>query len=158
MTGLLPSLLDRLKDKELGQEGDSNFWGLSVQEYKESVRRDLEWLLNTVHLESTQDLSGYPLVRQSVLNFGMPDFAGRSASGVDSMTLELVLRKAILNFEPRILPTSLKVRETSKDNRKHNKIIIEIQGELWSEPVPERLYLRTILDLEGGNVQVTLEG
>jgi type VI secretion system protein ImpF len=154
---LQPCLLDRLKDNEPKKKTESKHWVLSFQDFKESVERDLEWLLNTGHLESTQDLSGYPNVQESVLNFGMPDFAGKPASSVDSTTLELALRQTIKNFEPRILKKSLKVREITKGERKHNTIILEIQGEVWAHPMPERLYLKTTLDLERGNVEVTLE-
>ena len=114
--------------------------------------RDLEWLLNAGCLETTQDLSDYPQVKKSVLNYGLPDLSGTTASNVDSTTLERMLRQAIINFEPRILANSLKVRVSNRD--KHNNIIFEIEGELWSQPTPERLYLKTILDLELGNVEV----
>ena len=154
---LQPSLLDRLADNEPYKKEESREQRvLSFQKLKQSVIRDLEWLLNAGCLETTQDLSDYPQVKQSVLNFGIPDLTGMTASNVDSTTLERMLRQRILDFEPRILPQSLKVRVIDKDE--HNAIIFEIEGELWSQPMPERLYLKTILDLELGNVEIKAEG
>ena len=154
---LQPSLLDRLADDEPEKKEESREKRiLSFIKLKQSVMRDLEWLLNTGCLETTQDLDDYPQVKKSVLNYGLPDLSGTTASNVDSTTLERMLRQAIINFEPRILANSLKVKVTNRD--KHNNIIFEIEGELWSQPTPERLYLKTILDLELGNVEVKGDG
>jgi type VI secretion system protein ImpF len=35
-----------------------------------------------------------------------------------------------------------------------NAIRFDIEGELWGSPLPQRLYLRTSLDLEDGSIQV----
>ena len=154
---LQPSLLDRLSDDEPYKKVESRDKRiLSFQRLKRSVVRDIEWLLNAGSLETTQDLKDYPQVKRSVLNYGIPDLTGTTASNVDATTLERMLRQRILDFEPRLLPRSLKVRVTNKDE--HNTIIIEIEGELWSQPVPERLYLKTILDLELGDFKVKMGG
>jgi type VI secretion system protein ImpF len=154
---LQPSLLDRLSDDEPYKKVESRDKRiLSFQRLKRSVVRDIEWLLNAGCLETTQDLADYPQVKHSVLNYGIPDLTGTTASNVDATTLERMLRQRILDFEPRLLPRSLKVRVTNKDE--HNTIIIEIEGELWSQPLPERLYLKTILDLELGDFKVKMGG
>ena len=101
---LQPSLLDRLADDEPYKKVESREKRvLSFQKLKQSVIRDLQWLLNAGCLESTENLDSYPDVKQSVLNFGIPDLTGTTASNVDSTTLERMLRKRILDFEPRIL-------------------------------------------------------
>lgn len=154
---LQPSLLDRLTDNEPYKQVESREQRvLTYQKLKRSVVRDIEWLLNAGCLESTLELEDYPQVKQSVLNYGIPDLTGTTASTVDKAGLEHMLRKRIRIFEPRLLPKSLKVRVT--DKKAHNTIIIEIEGELWSQPMPERLYLKTILDLELGDYQVKLGG
>lgn len=150
---LQPSLLDRLTDDEPYKKVESRDQRvLSSQRLKKSVVRDIEWLLNAGCLETTLDLEAYPQVRQSVLNYGIPDLTGTTASNVDAATLEHMLRKRIRDFEPRILSKSLKVRVSNIAS--HNTIVIEIEGELWSQPMPERLYLKTILDLELGDFEV----
>ena len=152
---LQPCLLDRLADDEPLQKVESREQRvLSFRKLKQSVIRDLQWLLNAGCLETTQDLSIYPHVKQSVLNFGIPDLTGTAASNADRTALERVLRQVIVDFEPRIIKTSLKVR--AQATGEHNTIIFEIEGELWAQPLPERLYLKTILDLELGSVEVKL--
>lgn len=150
---LQPSLLDRLTDDEPERRRESrDMRVLSMRKLRQSVLRDLEWLLNTANLASTQDLDDYPLVARSVLNFGLPALAGAAASGVDTARFERVLRQAILDFEPRILPNTLKVRTVvSSDQMNRNAVAFDIEGELWAQPLPLRLYLRTELDLETGS-------
>jgi type VI secretion system protein ImpF len=150
---LQPSLLDRLADDAPDQTVESREERvLSFGKLKQSVVRDLQWLLNAGRLESDQDLSAFPQVKQSVLNYGIPDFTGTTAGNTDPSALARILRQAILDFEPRILRPSLKVR--AKAGGEHNTLIFEIEGELWSQPLPERLYLKTILDLELGSIEV----
>jgi type VI secretion system protein ImpF len=152
---LQPALLDRLADDEPTDKVESREQRvLSFRKLKQSVIRDLQWLLNAGRLETTQDLSIYPYVRQSVLNFGIPDFTGMAASNADRTTLERALRQAIVDFEPRILKNTLKVRAQAA--AEHNTLVFEVEGELWAQPLPERLYLKTILDLELGSVEVKL--
>ena len=45
---------------------------------RREVANDLDSLMNTVALESTEDLTGFAHVRTSILNFGFPDIAHRS--------------------------------------------------------------------------------
>lgn len=152
---LQPSLLDRLTDNSPKTETESREERvLSFRQLRKSVIRDLEWILNTGHLETTQDLSEYPEVRRSVLNYGIPDIAGATASSMDAYQLELALRQAILDFEPRILPHNLRIQIIRDDKEMSiNSIILEIEGEVWGQPVPEHLYLKTVLDLELGLFQ-----
>ena len=92
--------------------------------------------------------------KHAVLNYGIQDLTGTTISSVNRTTLEDTLRQAILDFEPRIIPKSLRVRVTETEP---NNVTFEIEGELWTIHIPERLYLKTIIDLETGNAEI-LEG
>jgi type VI secretion system protein ImpF len=153
---LQPSLLDRLTDDEPGKQRESREKRvLSLQRLREGVIRDLSWLLNTGDLGSVFDLDPYPFVAESVLNYGMPHLAGTTSSGVDAHVIERQIKDAIVRFEPRILKKSIRVRVfVEGDEFSHNAMKMEIQGELWAQPVPERLFLHTEVDLETGNIDV----
>ncbi len=153
---LQPSLLDRLRDDEPGKTRESRDKRvLTVRKLRESLKRDLAWLLNTGNLSDIQDLSEYPLVETSVLNYGMPDFTGIAASSTDATVIERRLRQAIITYEPRIVKNSLRVNVVTSDEMTPNAIAFEIRCDMWSEPVPERLYMKTEIDLESGGVHVT---
>ena len=153
---LQPSLLDRLTDDapEANEEGrDKRVLGLS--QLRQSVLRDVAWLLNTVHLQASQDLDEWREVASSTVNYGIPDLAGTSVAGRNTQALERAVRQAVLNFEPRILPDTVKVsvRIDPEQMTRHAMSFI-IEGHLWAQPVPLSLYLKTELDLETGSVTV----
>jgi type VI secretion system protein ImpF len=153
---LQPSLLDRLTDDNPEQTRETRERRvLNLRQLREGVIRDLSWLLNTGNLDSVEDLDPYPEVQDSVLNYGMPHLAGNTASGVDLRAVERRIKDAIVKFEPRILSKSVRVRvSVDADDFSHNAMVMEIQGELWAQPVPERLFLKTAVDLETGHIDV----
>jgi type VI secretion system protein ImpF len=154
---LQPSLLDRLTDEEpeLSQESREKRV-LSPSRLRECVRRDLTWLLNTTNLATTENLDEHPEVARSVLNYGMPDLAGHTASSVDVRALERLLVRVIWDFEPRLLRSSVKIRLVVDEHEmNHNAMCFDIEAELWAQPLPLRLFLRTEIDLENGGVKVS---
>jgi len=154
---LQPSLLDRLTDNAPDSKSESrDVRVLSMRRLRNAVLRDLGSLLNTGHLETTEDLEAYPHVRDSVLNYGMPDISGLTVSGADTTALERSVTEAVRKFEPRILPETLSVsvaRDVTAMGR--NSMVFTIEGQLWAEPTPTLLYLKTEVDLETGDVAVT---
>jgi type VI secretion system protein ImpF len=154
---LQPSLLDRLTDEEPDKRQESRDKRiLSPGRLRDSVRRDLSWLFNTVNLAATDDLEPHPEVQRSTLNFGLPDLAGRTASSVDKGTLERMLRRAIWDFEPRLSKASVKVKlVVDHEQMNHNAMSFAIEAELWAQPLPLRLFLKTELDLENGEFRVS---
>lgn len=153
---LQPSLLDRLTDDAPAEHQESREQRvLSLRRLRECVLRDLGWLFNTVNLAVSQGFDEAPLAEQSVINYGMPDLTGKTSTGIDLPSIERQLRAAIWNFEPRILRNSVRVKVTvDPDKMSHNAMVFEIQGELWAQPVPVQLFLKTELDLETGHINV----
>jgi type VI secretion system protein ImpF len=158
---LQPSLLDRLTDFEPDAKQESRERRvLSMRALRQSVQRDLAWLLNANGLSSVQELTDYPYVASSVINYGLPDITGKTASGIDAAQLERLVRDAIWNFEPRILHDSVRVSsiQVEETTGRHNTISFLIEGDLWAQPYPERLYFKTELDLEMGEIRVIDQG
>lgn len=153
---LQPALLDRLTDDEPDKRVESRERRvMSLRQLRASVLRDLSWLLNSTGEVSDEDREAFPLVGTSVLNYGMPDLTGRTASSIDVRGLERLLRDAIVNFEPRLLAHTVRVSLLANESRMdHNAMTFTIEGELWAQPVPLRVYLKTELDLEVGEVRV----
>jgi type VI secretion system protein ImpF len=153
---LQPSLLDRLTDEnpQSGVEARDQRM-LSGQRLREAVRRDLASLLNCVHLEATQDLSAWPLVARSTVNYGIPETSGVPLANVNVELLQRRVRQAILDFEPRLLRKKLSVtleRQGTAMNR--NSLVFLIEGEIWAQPLPQSISVRTEFDLETGVVKV----
>ena len=150
---LYPSLLDRLLDDEPGRltEPRENR-AATLQKLRDNVLRDLNWLFNAV--QSSEEFNDDPLLTGSVINYGLPPLAGRPASQYDVAELAKVLRDVILRFEPRIIAHTLKVRAEKVSPDSHNVLGFRIEGQLWSQPVPLEIFMRTEIDLESGLTNV----
>jgi type VI secretion system protein ImpF len=154
---LQPALLDRLTDEEPATRLESRENRvMSKRQLRQAVLRDLAWLFNATRLESSLDLSRAPDARRSVINYGLPALSGRAATSLDVTELERSIRQAILDYEPRILPATLRVTALLQAHQldHHNIVGVEIQGQLWAQPVPLELLVRTEIDLETGHVEI----
>lgn len=154
---LQPSLLDRLTDDEPERKMEAaERRGASSELLRQNVRRDLAWLFNTVNFVATEDLTAHPEVASSVLNYGVADLTGKSLSSVDIKATERMLREAILRYEPRLIPKSVRVELVGeREQIRYNQLCFNIHAQLWAEPLPLRLVLRTELNLETGDVSVS---
>lgn len=153
---LQPSLLDRLTDDEPDKSVESREKRvLSFRQLRQSVLRDLSWLLNTSALESMVDLTDAPYVARSVINYGTPALSGTHLINADVPKIEKKIKQAIIDFEPRIIPGSIKLELITNDQQMNQKAMcFKIEGDLWAQPLPVRLYIRSDLDLETGEVTV----
>jgi type VI secretion system protein ImpF len=147
---LQPCLLDRLTDDEPGKQEESRTQRvISLQRYKRGVLRDLEWLFNaSAHLpeegRNKLRLRDYPEAHRSVINYGTRQLCGLIAPDMDQ--LERELGEAIQLFEPRIMRHTLNLKATIE----RQVISFEVFGELWANPIPEKLFIKTKIDLETG--------
>jgi type VI secretion system protein ImpF len=136
---------------------------VSARVLREAVRRDIEALFNTeryeafpllsdqereVDLTSQLDLEDFPEVRRSVINYGVPSFSGRSVRDFDRETLAREIKQVLATFEPRLKESGTKVNVTLGDKTQGLKI--EIDAMLIMTPTPERLKLRTMINLDNG--------
>jgi type VI secretion system protein ImpF len=156
---LQPALLDRLTDDEPEKSVESrDLRIISLPKLRQCILRDLSWLLNTPHLESTEDLSEYPHVARSVLNYGLPSFSGGAVASLVASTVESSIKDAVLRFEPRLIAKTVNIRLSgasgAHEDASHT-LQLEIEAELWAQPVPLRMFMKTQLDLELGAVHLT---
>lgn len=148
------SVLERLIDREpaLTQEPALSR-SQSVRLLKASVRRDLEWLLNT---RQNPDSAGddLPELARSVFNYGLPDFTSMSFDNPkDRARLLKHLENTIRIFEPRLeAPRIIPVQaDSSSSNR---TIRFQIEGLLKMDPSPEQVTFDTVLQLSSGEYQI----
>ena len=161
---LQPSLLDRLTDSEPRLSSEPvNARVLSRQQLRQAVLRDLTWLFNatrpepepeTVRVEELALWRQYELARRSVLNFGVPAFAGVTLSSLDTVAIRRAVADCIRAFEPRIDPKSLHVDVKFEHDSHHNTMQLIIRGLMWNQPVPLELLLAADVDVETGNTRV----
>ncbi|WP_082191615.1 type VI secretion system baseplate subunit TssE [Cellvibrio sp. pealriver] len=155
---LTPSLLDRLTDEQPQQKREAiSVTGMSKRDYRASVLRDISWLLNSTNIDSAIEFAHLPLVKSSVLNFGVPALSGQYLVDDDRSIIARSITQTLLHYEPRIVPTSLQVNALPIDEgyAARNQLSLEIKGHLWADPYPLEFILRSHIDLEIGLVQLT---
>ncbi len=153
---LQPCLLDRLTDDEPKKQKESrNQRVMSMRRYRQAVLRDLAWLLNTsAHIEQ-DGLDEFDEVTSSVLNFGAQDISGMTASSLSAEEMRYQLLEALRRFEPRIIPNTISIKMAVAPEEMNNRSIrFEIWGDLWSQPIPESLFIKTEIDLETGECKL----
>ena len=157
---LQPCLLDRLTDDEPHKQKEGRDQRVvPMRKYRAAVLRDISWLLNTGNLANVMDISEFEEVDRSVLNYGMRDLCGLTASGLDPLEIEERLLRVLRNFEPRVIPHTLSIRSASDpDAHGSSAISFEIEGELWARPLPEPLFIKTEVDLETGDFLIRESG
>lgn len=153
---LQPCLMDRLFDDEPRRQSESrNEKVISVKRFREGVKRDIEWLLNSKSRfhDLEDDLSD---VKSSVLNYGIRDFTGLSSENLKLSVLEDVIIHSLITYEPRLIADELEVKaiSTGSELKKVNALSFEISGKIWAEPLPQDFVLRTEISLETGMVSV----
>ncbi|MFS2003773.1 type VI secretion system baseplate subunit TssE [Duganella sp. CT11-25] len=141
MNGLTPGLLDRL----LGEYGASNRagQGLTLEQFKDSVARDLEDLLNTRCALPEEMLRAYPECARSIVNYGLLDFAGMCLSSSEDRTrICAALKTAIERHEPRLRNVQARLeREAGAINR----VSFAISGTLAGLPFTEAVSFDAVL-------------
>lgn len=152
---LQPCLLDRLTDDEpLTQVEGRNQRVVSLSRFKDGVLRDLGWLFNSQRQREEEGLDKFPQAHRSVLNFGMRDFAGMFAETGDLRQIEREIADTILFYEPRIIRHTLQVRVFREEEvgaqRNPHRIFFQISADLWAQPMPEKFFAKTVVDLETG--------
>ncbi|CAM3798413.1 IraD/Gp25-like domain-containing protein [Bordetella sputigena] len=154
---LQPALLDRLTDMDPRSPSESRDRRvISLRQLREGVLRDVGYLLNARRLYDN-NAQAHPRTASSVLNVGLSEFAGRVASDVDREAYAEEIALALRRFEPRIIADTLRVAPVATpDGMRGNMLAFLIEGDLWAQPYPERLYLMTELDLEDGKVAVSM--
>ncbi len=130
---------------------------VSTRKLRDYVCRDLAALLNSMSLEDLVDLSRYPQVQNSVLNFGMRTLAGRSATSVDLLQTAAVMEEVIRRFEPRLSRVHV-TPDIEREGADGHQLGFRIEAQLWGQPAPQNLVLRTRIDTDSGDVNVADSG
>jgi type VI secretion system protein ImpF len=123
----------------------------SLRYYKEALKRDLEWLLNT-RQPPIPELVEYPLAKASVINFGLPDITSLGLSSAsDHGRLRKAIEVCLRNFEPRLMDVRVTLEGSDMTDR---RLRFHIEGNLKLDPAPEEISFDTVLELSSGEYKV----
>ncbi len=147
------SVLERLIDRDPAVRSEPPpTRAQSVRLVKASLRRDLEWLLNTRRTPEAVG-SEYRELEQSLFNFGLPDMTSLNwESGRDRARLARHLEQTLAIFEPRL--RRLKVVPLEAAAGTQHVLRFQIEGLLDMDPSPDLISFDTTLQLSSGQYDV----
>lgn len=152
---LQPSLLDRLTDNsptDRKETRDSRV--IDLNRLREIIQRDLSWLLNTQNAGSQIDGDRYPMVAASVLNFGLSEVTGEFSTTEKAEKIRRAIEQAVASFEPRIIEGTVDVQLIGDVEVAGMTIGLDIRADMWAQPLPLELYLRSKVDVITGEVKM----
>lgn len=135
--GFRSTLFDRLAPEQ------EDLSGLSVQQLRESVARDLEDLLNSRIAKMDHVMDHYPLAQKSILQFGIIDFVGLStANPMDREKICQSIEQSIAAHEPRLKQVKV---EMLLDGHNMGALCLSIQAYLNIHPLYEPVVFDALL-------------
>ncbi len=150
---LRSSILDRLIDDEphLQIESEKNKHQ-QIKEMRQSVRRDLENLLNARY-RIVAPPGHLTQLENSLLNYGLPDLATVNTNNIGMRKafvrdLERILRK----FEPRF--KSVKVIMQDNSDEVDRTFRFRVHATLYADPAPETVIFDSVLEPVSRSVNV----
>jgi type VI secretion system protein ImpF len=152
---LQPSLLDRLTDDDPNSmvEGRDQRV-IDIRRLREIIQRDLAWLLNTTSNDNWIEPEKHPSAARSVLNYGVAPVTGDFSTDERAERIRKSIGRAIEFYEPRLRKGSTQVELRSDDVKRETTIYFDIRGDMWAEPIPLELYLRSSVDVTTGEVSL----
>ncbi|MFM0097858.1 type VI secretion system baseplate subunit TssE [Paraburkholderia nemoris] len=157
-TRLLPTLLDRLRDDAPQRQTEApEEYAVTRSQMRDILQRDLAFLLNTTSIEDQIDRVRYPEASASTINFGVPPLSGAWLASRKWADIEQMIRRAIREFEPRLIPDTLAVLPLVKADAEniYNVLMFEVRGMIHMDPYPLEFLVQSSLDLETSRMNVT---
>jgi len=142
---LRPSILDRLMDNnpDISVEKDTD-QHQKLKELRDSVRRDLENLLNT-RFRVVEPADEFVELKKSLLNYGLPDLATVNiADKIKQKEFIDHLESILIDFEPRF--KSVKVNYMENTDSLDRSLRFRIDATLYADPSPEIVVFDSILE------------
>jgi type VI secretion system protein ImpF len=144
-------LFDRLVDREPHVPAEPRpLRTLDPQGLRESVRRELERMLNTRSSLPVDRLAERPEL--TVLEYGIPDLSAFSAGNdEDEVRLAAIVARAVAAFEPRLRQVKVAVIGLRDERR---SLLLRVDGLLTADEVAEPVSFPAVVSLRTGIVEV----
>lgn len=151
------SILDRLTDNDprVSVEAPPSR-AEATRRLRASVRRDIEWLLNSRRIADAPDLA-LKEVNTSALVYGLPDISSVGlANPAEQNRLLAAIERSLRIFEPRL--RDVKVVPVTGEKQYVQRLDFRIEAMLMLDPAPEPISFDTSLDSVSQSYKVKTEG
>lgn len=142
---LRPSILDRLLDDDPYNQSEADTGReQKLAQLRNSVRRDLEKLLNTRY-RVVEPPEEFEQLEVSLLNYGLPDLATvNTLDNEKKNEFTKGLEKLLRDFEPRF--KSVNVKFTENQDSTDRTLRFSIEATVYADPYPEKIIFDSVLE------------
>ena len=119
------------------------------------LSRDLDTLMNTTNMQSANDISDFPFVTRSIVNFGIPDIVNRTIDEVRTASIVDEIRTAIIVYEPRLIRKTISVARDDAIDVAELRIRFYVKGEMSCDPVAVPVEFVADLEVASGKLAIT---
>lgn len=124
-----------------------------VSSVVETISRDLVLLLNSWEMLPVAETPYSEELQASVLNYGVPNMAGKSTKSSTLSNYQKQVRDAVLRFEPRLEPSTLTVEVALlPPPAGGSEFGLRIEGELRGLETRRRVQFRSRVSASTGRV------
>ena len=120
----------------------------SLRMYREGIKRDVEWLLNS-RKPFVEAVQKYELASKSVFNFGLPDLS--QMRGNDPQAVLMAILQTLRTYEKRIRDPRVYLVRSDELSR---SIRFHVDGQLAFENGEEEISFDTLLEITSGEYEV----
>ena len=121
---------------------------------RREVARDLDALMNTIALESTQDLRSSEYVRKSILNYGFPDIAHRSIDEISVNEVSYEIGTVLMNYEPRLIRDTIRVTRDTAIDSADLKVRFIVRADLACDPLNVPIEFVADVEIDTGKIAI----
>lgn len=141
------SVLDRLMEVEDWPATRAQ----SLRYFREALKRDVEWLLNT-RRPPIENIAKFERARATIVNYGLSDITALGLSSAsDQKRLRKALEECLREFEPRLTDVVVTLQESQSADR---RLRFHVEGLMRINPAPEEISFDTVLELSSGEYTV----
>jgi type VI secretion system protein ImpF len=124
----------------------------TLRDMKQSIRRDLENLLNT-RWRCTSWPPNLNELGKSLIDYGIPDFSGSAlGSSVNREEFRRIIERTIQRFEPRLKGVRVELVESGQSIDR--MLRFRINATVQADPAPEQVVFDSALEPLTANFQV----
>lgn len=129
--------------------------GINEETLRKHLQVDLNALLNTIELGSATDLSDFPHVDASIVNYGFRDLSSVAVAEINTPRIKQSIRMSLINHEPRLIPESIEIDVVEPEGNERQRLAISVSAELMGDPVDIPLDFDAEVDISAGTLKMS---
>jgi type VI secretion system protein ImpF len=121
---------------------------------RREVGRDLDALMNTIAMDSTENLQSFEHVQKSILNFGFPDIAHRSIDERSLNDVKYEIETVLTNYEPRLIRDTIQVTRDMSVDAADLKVRFVVRADLSCVPMNVPIEFVADVEIDTGKIMI----